>query len=376
MRILLLSNLLSTHTIKWAKALSKTHDILIFGFSLPTPELKKELDGIDFVSTEIKDSKPFRNYSLKKLSYFQAVPLIRKIIEDFKPDILHAHYATSYGLIGALSGFHPFIISVWGSDVYDFPYRSFFHKILLKHNLRKADIILSTSNTMADQVRKFTPKDILVTPFGIDLKRFYKNRKINKQINNEIVIGTVKTLNKTYGIDYLIRAFKILSDRNLNINMKLLIVGGGPMEKELKKLTVDLKIDDRTLFTGNIQQDKVPEYLNMLDIYVALSINESFGVAIIEAGACELPVVVSSVGGLVEVVENEKTGFIVAPKNSLEAANAIEKLVLSEVTREEFGKNARNRINELYNWDKNVELMNSIYSRLLTNNKYKKNLKH
>src|SRR4030042_230985 len=110
MRILLLSNLLSTHTIRWAKALSKTHDIL------------------------------------------------------------------SYGFIGALSGFHPFIISVWGSDVYDFPYRSIFHKILLKHNLSKADIILSTSHAMADQVRKFTHKNILVTPFGIDLKRFSRNR--------------------------------------------------------------------------------------------------------------------------------------------------------------------------------------------------------
>jgi glycosyltransferase involved in cell wall biosynthesis len=372
MRILLLSNLLSTHTIRWAKALSKTHDILIFGFSLPTPELKKELDGINFISTGIKDSKPFRNYSLKKLSYFKAIPRIRKIIEKFKPDILHAHYASSYGLIGALSGFHPFIVSVWGSDVYDFPNRSFFHKILLKHNLRKADIILSTSNAMADQVSKFTPKDILVTPFGIDLKRFYKNRKIDKIINNEIVIGTVKTLDKIYGIDYLIRAFKILSDRNLNINLKLLIVGGGPIERELKKLTIDLKIDDRTIFTGNIPQDKVPEYLNMLDIYVALSISESFGVAIIEAGACELPVVVSRVGGLVEVVENGKTGYIVPPKDSLEAANAIEKLLVSEVTRDEFGKNARNRINELYNWDNNVGLMNSIYSSLMTKNKCKK----
>src|SRR4030043_1273427 len=156
MRILLLSNLLSTHTIRWAKALTKTHDILIFGFSLPTPELKDELDGINYLSMGIRDSKPFRNYSLKKLSYFKAIPRIRKIIKNYKPDLLHAHYATSYGLIGALSGFHPFIISVWGSDVYDFPYRSIFHKILLKHNLSKADIILSTSHAMADQVRKFT----------------------------------------------------------------------------------------------------------------------------------------------------------------------------------------------------------------------------
>lgn len=367
MRILLLSNLLSTHTIRWAKALSKTHEILIFGFSLPTPDLEGELDGINFISSGIKDSKPFRNYSLKKLSYFKAIPQIRKIIEKFKPDILHAHYATSYGLIGAISGFHPFIISVWGSDVYEFPLKSIFHKAMLKYNLRKADVILSTSNAMAEQTSKFTDKNILVTPFGIDLNVFYKNRKQNNANDGEIVIGTIKTLNKVYGIEYLIKAFKIVVDRNPEKILKLLIVGGGPLEQELKRLARDLNVDDKTTFSGNIPHDKVPEYLNMMDVFVAVSLHESFGVAVIEAGACELPVVVSGVDGLLEVVEHGKTGYIVPPEDSGETANAIEKLILSENKRAEFGKNARKRIDELYNWEKSVDIMNSVYLKCISN---------
>jgi len=367
MKILLLSNLLSIHTIRWAKALAETHDILIYGFSSPTPEIEDLLKGINFLSTNIKDSKPYRNYSLPKLFYLKAIPQIRKIIKNFEPDIVHAHYATSYGLIGALSGFHPFIISAWGSDVYEFPFKSIFHKMLLKYNLSKADIILSTSHVMAVQVKKFTNKNVSVTPFGIDLNKFFRYNKINKAIIDETVIGTVKTLNKIYGIDYLIRAFKIVSERNPDKNLKLLIVGGGPMENELKQLTKDLKIDHLTLFTGNVPQDKVPEYLNMLDIYVALSLQESFGVAVIEAGACELPVVVSDIGGLAEVVENGKTGYKIPPKDTMEAANAIEKLVLNEIARNEFGKNARARINELYNWEDNVSSMNSIYNNLMGN---------
>jgi glycosyltransferase involved in cell wall biosynthesis len=361
MRILLLSNALSTHTIRWAKALSKTHEVLLFGFSAPTTDIIKELEGVNILTSGIRNSNTTSDYSFRKLGYFRAIPGIRRIIKEFKPDILHAHYATSYGLIGALSGFHPFIISVWGSDVYDFPLKSLINRMLLKYSLRKADVILSTSHAMADQTSKFTNKNILVTPFGIDLKKFYKNRKVSHAKNGEIVIGTIKTLHKIYGITYLIRAFKIIVDRNPDKNIKLLIVGGGPFEKELKRLTIDLEIDDKTTFTGKIKQDQVPEYLNMLDIYVAVSIQESFGVAVIEAGACELPVVVSGIGGLIEVVEDGKTGYIVPPKDPEETANAIEKLLKSEVTRTEFGRNARVRINDLYNWDNNVNLMNSVY---------------
>jgi L-malate glycosyltransferase len=367
MKILMLANILSTHTIKWAKALSEIHEVLLFGLAAPDPGKREELEGLNYLSVGIKNKNTYSEHAFQKLSYLKALPELMQVIDDFKPDILHAHYATSYGLIGALSNFHPFIISVWGSDVYDFPLRSIFHKMLLKHNLGKADIILSTSKAMADQTRKFTDKNILVTPFGINLKKFCRNRNESHGKNGEIVIGTVKTLHKIYGISYLIKAFKIVVDRNPGKNLKLLIVGGGPLEKELKRLTVDLKVDDKTSFTGNIPQNKVPEYLNMLDVYVAVSLNESFGVAVIEAGACELPVVVSGVGGLVEVVENGKSGYIVPSEDSEETANAIEKLILSENTRVEFGKYARKRINELYAWEKSVEIMNSVYLNCVGN---------
>ena len=367
MRILLLSNILSTHTVKWAKALNEMHDILLFGFSEPSYQMIRELEGLNYLTLGIRNSRPHRNYSFLKLNYIKAVPIIKKVIREFKPDILHAHYATSYGLIGALSGFHPFILSVWGSDVYDFPSRSIFHKALLKYNLNKADIILSTSNAMADQTRKYTNKEILVTPFGIDLKKFYKNRDESHGKNSEIVIGTVKTLHENYGIAYLIKAFKVVADRNPGEKLKLLIVGGGPLEKKLKSLTIELNIADKTTFAGNIPQDRVPEYLNKLDVYVAVSLYESFGVAVIEAGACELPVVVSKVGGLSEVVDEAKTGYLVPPEDSEETANAIEKLVLSAQTRVEFGKNARKKIIELYSWEKSVDIMNSVYLNCIGN---------
>ncbi|HSL90280.1 MAG TPA: glycosyltransferase family 4 protein, partial [Ignavibacteriaceae bacterium] len=135
----------------------------------------------------------------------------------------------------------------------------------------------------------------------------------------------------------------------------------------LKQLVKELNVENDTLFTGFIDQNSVHEYQNMLDISVSVSIDdsESFGVAIIEASACEKPVVVSNMGGLPEVVEDGKTGFVVESKNPEMIVDAISKLIENPELRIEMGKNGRERVLELYDWNNSVKKMISIYQSLL-----------
>jgi glycosyltransferase involved in cell wall biosynthesis len=218
---------------------------------------------------------------------------------------------------------------------------------------------------MASETKKYTNKEIHVTPFGIDLLKF-KKMKVDSIFPPEtIVVGTVKTLSSKYGIDYLIRAFKIVKENNSDLSLKLMIVGEGEDKIKLVNLCENLNISGDVIFVGKVNNDLVPNYINMMDIYVALSISESFGVAIVEASACEKPVVVSNVGGLPEVVDNIKTGFVVKSKNPEEAANAIEKLILSEELRLKMGISGREKVKSLYNWDENVSLVFSIYKGVL-----------
>ena len=172
-------------------------------------------------------------------------------------------------------------------------------------------------------------------------------------------------LEKKYGIEYLIRAFKIVSDKYADLPIKLLIVGGGSLENKLKKITKELKIESKTIFTGKVTFNDVPKYQNMLSVFVALSYNESFGVAVIEASACEKPVVVSNVGGLPEVVEDGVTGIVVPPGNPEKTAEAIEKLILNENLRKKMGKKGRERVKKYFNWDDNIRQMIRIYKNLL-----------
>jgi glycosyltransferase involved in cell wall biosynthesis len=288
---------------------------------------------------------------------------LKRAIQSFNPAIVHAHYATSYGLLGKLSQFQPLIISVWGSDVFEFPQSSFLHKYLLKSNLAAACRILSTSHVMAEETRKYLApgKVVEITPFGIDLVQFYPS-EVNK--GPEITIGTIKALMGVYGIDTLLRAFCLLQQRLPDILVKLVIVGDGEDREKLIGLAKTMKINASVEFVGKIDHQKVPETLNSFDIFAALSNHESFGVAVIEASACELPVVVSNAGGLPEVVENGVTGIVVPKRDAEKAAEALEKLVLDSELRKEMGEAGRKRIEKLYDWKNNVKQMIDIYKKV------------
>jgi glycosyltransferase involved in cell wall biosynthesis len=369
MKILLLSDPTSVHTIKWARSLAEHGlEICIFGLSHSEESLYKNYPNIQTHSFGF-DASIIRAKlgSLSKLRYLKVLPEVKRLIRSFKPDIMHAHFATSYGLIGALAGFQPFVLSVWGADIFDFPHQSVLHKELIKYNLKKAHTILSTGHIMAQEIGNYSTKAVEVTPFGIDLTLF-KPRPVETLFDeNDIVIGTVKTLEPKYGLEYLIKAFKILKVKHRALPLKLLIVGGGSQEQDLKKLVKELQIENDTIFTGRVSYDQISNYHNMLSIFVALSVldSESFGVAVIEASACEKPVVVSNVGGLPEVVENDVTGFIVPPRQPDKAAEAIEKLILDKDLRVKMGRAGRERVKKLYNWDGNVRQMIGIYEGVL-----------
>ena len=369
MKVMILADPSSAHTIKWVNTLSKKGvDIFLFGLTEYNPKNFYSLRNVRIYSEGLdKNLFAKKDGNFSKSVYLKQLKKLKLFIKEYSPDILHAHYASSYGFLGALSGFHPLIISVWGADVYNFPRSSFLHKAILKYNLKRADKILSTSNVMAEHTKLYTNKKVEVTPFGINIEEF-RPRQIDSPFSpGDIIIGTVKSLEKKYGVEILIKAFKILKDKHSELPLKLLIAGGGSQADHLKNLAKELDISKDTIFAGFINYFDVPRFQNLLDISVSLSTeqSESFGVAILEACACEKPVVVSDVGGLPEIVENNVTGFVVEKNNPGVASIAIEKLILNKELRTSMGKKGRERVKTLYNLENNTALMLNIYNELL-----------
>ena len=122
-------------------------------------------------------------------------------IKKFEPQLIHAHYASSYGLLGYLTGFHPFVLSTWGSDILDFPNRNRINKWLLKKVIHSADQICSTSKVMAYSISKMTSHNHIKTiPFGVDTQRFIPPAEQTKDFivaNYSIIKPVEKNLSKT-----------------------------------------------------------------------------------------------------------------------------------------------------------------------------------
>lgn len=360
MKILLLGDINSSHLLKWIRSLSSSgFEIAVFTLNEPNQLILDSLSNIKVFSSVENSKNNFNGSELGKLKYLTAVSSLRRIVKSWTPDIVHAHYATSYGLLGALSGHKTLFISVWGSDIFEFPTKSSIHKKSISLILNQATKIFSASEILADKTRLLTKKDVFVIPFGIDTDFF--DEKINSDAD-EIIIGTVKSLETIYGIDILLTAFAKLQKLRPLLLLRLQIVGGGSQENNLKQLASDLNINSSVEFIGKIPFDYLPEYYKRFNIFANLSRSESFGVSVLEAMSTELPVVVTSTGGLNEIVSSE-CGIHVSVENVDETVNAFLELVDNRFLRSKMGKAGRTRVKQLYDWNSCVDKMSYFYKQ-------------
>jgi L-malate glycosyltransferase len=357
--VVLLAAANDVHTQRWAAGLAE-RDIAVTLVTQHAATAWRVPSGIDLRVLPTSG----------KIGYFANALPLRRLLRDVRPDILNAHYASGYGTTAALVGYRPTLLSVWGSDVYDFPDESWLTGRLIRWNIRRAHAVGSTSEVMAKQVRKLVPtiNDVAITPFGVDTDQFRPRPDLRD--TTALTIGTVRKLARKYGIDVLIRAFaRLRSDPQLAASgvadrLRLLIVGEGPERPSLEELAADLGVQQRTQFVGNVPHREVPEWLNRMDIFGATSRldSESFGVAVIEASSCALPVVVSDVGGLPEVVDDKLTGLVV-PREDVEATfRALKTLVEDPDLRDRMGTAGHERVRQRYEWSRCVDMMIEWYS--------------
>ncbi len=334
MKILFLAAADNYHTQKWCKFFtSQKHEVHVISFTEATIENTK----VHYIDCGVKPN----NSDFKKIKYLISIKKVRKIIKEIKPDVINAHYASSYGMIAALTCPNNYILSIWGADIYDFPKKSILHKLYIKYVLKKAKDIFSTSNAMADEIKKYTTKRIQITPFGVDIDLFNPNKRTRNQDNN-LVIGTIKSLTPKYGIDVLLKSTKLIKEKT-NINIYLKIAGKGEYETQYKELAKELGIDDITTWLGFIPQDEVAKEWANMDIAIIPSVleSESFGVSAVEAEACGTPVIISDIPGLMESTNPNITSLVFKRGNIDELADTIIYLYKNKDKMDLMGKNGR-----------------------------------
>lgn len=365
-KICIISTIKNAHIIRWSQALQFSGFDIVVITSEPNDWNVTNFKVIECISDRSK------SYLHDLLLQFKHSLTILSVIKKINPDIVHIHsfdYIHPFMIAFTnifISKFKNLVISTWGTDVIEsqsklITARGLFAKKLL---LKQAKEITATSNYLASMTAKISPKNsnIHIIPFGIDCMLF-KRKNRNKK-NSHLKIGYIKHLTPKYGPDVLLKAFAIIF--KYFENLKLVMVGHGEMEEELKKMAIRLGIRDSVEFTGYLQNEQIPAVLEKVDIFAMPSIIEAFGVAALEAQAMEIPVVASKVGGISEVVLDKETGILVEPKNVDQFASALKMLIENFKMRKNMGEAGRRFVVKNYNLEDNLLLFGRLYQKLVS----------
>jgi glycosyltransferase involved in cell wall biosynthesis len=202
-------------------------------------------------------------------------------------------------------------------------------------------------------------KNVQVIYSGVEMKNYKQsdmfeimaNKRFSFGSSGDVYrIGCVSRLEKMRGLEYLIKAMNFLKDEYHDVD--LVIVGEGSQRKRLQWLIDHYELSDSVKLVG--YQEKFVDWIYDFDVFVLPSLEEAFGHVVIEALACVKPVVVSRVGGLMEIVEDGKTGLFVEPKNSRAIAGAIYSIKNDKKLAKDLAENGREVVLRKYGMEKMV----------------------
>lgn len=209
-------------------------------------------------------------------------------------------------------------------------------------------------------------KDIIVLHNPVDLEQIDRLAAATNARNNDSsrvrLVLPGRLVHEKGHIDFL-DALVLLRSRGLVVAAKL--AGGGPMQEQIKAEIAVRSLDDQVVVTGELPHHSLLETVADADIVVVPSRFEGFGLTALEAMGLSKPVIASRVGGLVEVVANEKTGTLVTSRSPAELADSISRLVSDPELRKRFGMEGRRRAEEKFSLPKIAAELEQIYSKLL-----------
>ncbi len=300
--------------------------------------------------------------------YWAIKPLIH-LIKQNRIDLIHAHTRITQ------------VLAWWVQRLAGIPYVSTchgFYKTRVGRRILPAwgDHVIAISKPVENSLMHdfHVPPDRVSTIFNAididDLSRRYKEKnplKMRQKLNireDSPVIGIVARIVQDKGHEYFLQAAKRLI-LSTHPNIKILVVGEGPYLKPLKHLAGELGLNDSVLFMGNLED--VTEALAIIDVFVLPAIwREGFGLSIIEAMAVRIPVVVTNIWSLNELVQNRINGLLVEPKNVEDLENAIRELLCNQELYEVVSRRGAETVSHEFSIPKMAEGIHALYSRILS----------
>ncbi|HLR66306.1 N-acetyl-alpha-D-glucosaminyl L-malate synthase BshA [Virgibacillus alimentarius] len=337
----------------------------------------------------ITSSLPFRLNSVSPMIYYHEVEInhypvfqyppydlalatkMAEVIDREKLDILHVHYAMPHAICAILArdiAEHDvkIVTTLHGTDITVLGFDPTFKK-MIKHGIEQSDAVTAVSQSLAKQTVDMlgVTKDISVIYNFVNEEDYEKKEDptLKQQYGikpDEKVIIHISNFRKVKRVQDVVQTFKKI---NNEINSKLLLIGDGPEYSSICQLVKNLGLSNDVFFLG--KQKNISELLSISDLKLLLSEKESFGLVLLEAMACEVPCIGTNVGGIPEVIQHGKTGYLVELGDTDEAAHYAIRLLSDHELLQQISENALIDAEEQFHSQKIVKQYIDIYNNVL-----------
>lgn len=294
----------------------------------------------------------------------------RRVLRQIQPDLVHAGPVQTCGFFVALSGFKPFLLMSWGSDILTRSYENTITRLITKFTLNRASMIASDCLAVRNKILELTaypPNRIIVFPWGVDLTQFHPTisrlnlrEKLGWQ-DSKIVIST-RSLEPIYGIDVSLKAIQYVMERRPEV--RFILLGDGSLRAEVEDFIARHNLGPIVHLPGRVEHNLLPDYFNEADLYVSSSYSDGTSVSLLEAMACELPVVVTDISSNREWVHPGTNGWLVPPGDSEALGTAIIEALEQEDRAKTMGQANISLVHEEADWEVNFNTLLGAYQRL------------
>lgn len=316
------------------------------------PGVRAKRTALGFRGYELRMRLPFSaDHPLRSLAAFAgSLPLtlyrLARVLRSHHIDVVNVHYPLDGFVHLALCRlFVPvkLVVSVHGSDLFPLGEPPPTYSLALRFLLRVTDLIVAPSKAFAERVAGSFPESkgrLIWIHNGIAADNWAPPPTGSDRSGSAVsYILCVAWLYEVKNIDVLLEAFARLETSQQQL--RLVLIGDGPLRGELERLATHLGVRERVEFTGAQDQPVIRRFLQGCSVFVLPSRSESFGLAALEAMACGKPVVASRVGGIPEIIEDGQNGLLVQPGDPDALCDAISRVLKDEDLRRSLGENAR-----------------------------------
>jgi len=306
--------------------------------------------------------KPARLWDVPRL-----LRSLRRVIDQIKPDVLHAGPVQTAALLAALSGFRPLVTMSWGSDMLVDAERRGFYRWATSYVLKRSAVFLGDCDAVRQKGLAFGYPDeqIITFPWGVDLDHFSPGsedgglRRHAGWAGGTFVVLHVRSWAPVYGVDVFAKAFVTAAQRLPEL--RLLMPGDGPMAEKIRQIFIQGGVIDRIKFSGQVKQADLPDYYRAADLYVSASHSDGSSVSLMEALACGLPALVSDIPGNREWIEHGVQGWQFPDGDAEALAAGILQAAAAKENLVKMGQAARQLAEARADWRRNFKKLLDAY---------------